>query len=139
MSQDLVYQVLAYAGIRVTVRHWRVAKEDLPTRRRMIPTYYATPALRERGWHPHERGGLTVVRFMANRDQFGIPKGELLTSGTARCSMDDNFDRKVGRRLALERAVRKLAFPTQVLDCIGSDPTGAAPPNFSTPFDVATE
>lgn len=50
---------------------------------------------------PQARGGMTRCLFMDNA-------GTIVASGTALCSLSDNFNYHVGRAIALERATHKF-------------------------------
>jgi hypothetical protein len=52
-------------------------------------------------WTPHPRGGVTKV-FIEDEN------GDVQASGTAFCSMADNFCRKIGRKIATGRALKRL-------------------------------
>ena len=117
-DEELLIVALRYAGISAKVRHWRVAMEHMPRNSHETPVYYSPKSILKREWHFCPRGGVTVVNLIANRDQFGIPRGEILSQGMARCAMTDQFWRYYGRRLAIERAIRRLQFPTFILDML---------------------
>lgn len=53
----------------------------------------------------NDRGGATVVNVT---DPLGYTK-----SGTALCSYKDQFNRKLGLRIALGRALKELGMPTK--------------------------
>jgi hypothetical protein len=53
-----------------------------------------------RGTRPASKGGMTTVQVMLADGRYGI--------GVARCSKKDNFSYAVGRKIALDRALRNL-------------------------------
>lgn len=76
---------LRQKGYRVRVFH---------TRRWIVDPEY--------GDRVHERGGHTEVEIYQDET--------FVTSGTARCSNKENYDRKKGVRIALGRALDKMPF-----------------------------
>lgn len=82
-------------GQKVNVSHLRAVKDGL-----LMTSYY---------WHKHElepnpRGGLTIVHIL-DKD------GNMLARGTARCSELDQYNKKIGRSIALGRALKKMSRP----------------------------
>ena len=79
-------------GFTVRVHHWRrVLGRDL---------WYRSYAIRREGAPFDPRGGLTEV--VISRDGAQIARGE------ARCSPRDNYCRRLGRTIALGRALEQL-------------------------------
>lgn len=57
--------------------------------------------IKQNGLTPHPRGGITAVTIA--HEERGI-----IVQGLARCSERDNYSRKLGRNIALGRALKQL-------------------------------
>jgi hypothetical protein len=89
---------LRRSGYKVRVSHYRrVAKLD----RFKVHWYYAHQkfAITDLWEWCSQKGGLTIVDLTFNNKTF---------SGESICSKNDNFCKKTGVKLALERALKKL-------------------------------
>lgn len=83
-------------GYEVEVTHLRWVHGDEGPLEIPIPTAYV---------EPHEEiipnGGVTVVDIFDK-------EGNVLSTGIAHCSIEDNFNKRIGRQLALGRAIYQL-------------------------------
>lgn len=96
VNQSRVLEVVVPNGecFEVEVKHFRVLKN------RILPNKIveAGAVLKEMRENFSCRGGKTVVSLLQN--------GHEISSGVAQCLTTDNFNRKYGFRLALDRAVK---------------------------------
>jgi hypothetical protein len=101
--------------IKIEFRHWRVQSCrincDLPLSKKGKPRpndlwpYYRKNGGMKWGW-ADERGGRTSCVIWKNNET--IKGMYTISTGTALCSMSDNFCYKTGRDLAFQRALEKL-------------------------------
>jgi hypothetical protein len=87
--------MLRQLGNKVRVIHYRISRKKSMRRRLLIPSYNAT----NDEFYP--KGGLTVVSIMT-------PQG-IEAEGHAHCDNVDPYNRKVGVKLAVERALEVIA------------------------------
>lgn len=84
-------------GFAVYVSHKRQTVPQ-PYVRKYVPPM-SSHELKEEGLVPHPKGGATIVT---------IAHGESAWKGAAYCNDLDNFNRKLGTRIALGRALEKV-------------------------------
>lgn len=75
-----------------------------------------TAELRTLGLVPHPRGGRTYAFVLRDTDDRDVSDADrLLAIGVANCHVNDNFSRRLGRDIALGRAVLNLRQQRQEL------------------------
>lgn len=86
----------------LTVKFWH---ERFPSyygiEERTILTPFFPKELREQKITPHAKGGQTVARL------YDV-EGNLVAEGVATCHENDNYNRRIGRDIALGRALKAL-------------------------------
>lgn len=94
------------AGYTCRYQHLR----DFPWRTNQFATvpFRTTGDLKRRGLSPATKGGMTVCHVYD-------PSGEHVLSAWAHCNPKDNFNRKIGRQIALGRAVKAVEQRTPAL------------------------
>ena len=79
-------------GFEVRISHTRRATNG--------DIYAPAELLRKIGMTISPRGGRTVAHLVKN--------GEIVVSGVAKCGPRDNFNRRIGRDIAIGRALKEL-------------------------------
>lgn len=104
MKQPETVQEARQNGIKVRVTHYRVDEEELYKFKNLDRKDIDELCIPERQMTKKSfafcRGGKTVVDIT-------LPDGRSST-GTSYCSFSDNFNKKVGTKIALNRAFAKL-------------------------------
>lgn len=86
----------------VKFEHFRVPKFGNHPQKGLPPMNVLSRYYRgDNSWLPYERGGQTVCT-LSDKD------GYVLARGISTCSMSDNFDYGIGRKIAFGRAMAKL-------------------------------
>lgn len=79
-------------GLKMEVMHYRMFQSAYGCLPHLM---LSTPKDRQ---HALPRGGLTVVMLLNSN-------GQICYQGSATCSINDNYNKKIGRNIALQRAL----------------------------------
>lgn len=89
--------------MKATFEHYRVvSREGLPTKGATFTAHRYSKKVVHPPWDeqvPYTKGGLTVCTLYVD--------GKAIATGTAICSMSDNFSYKIGRRISRGRALKQ--------------------------------